>query len=112
MVLAYSKSIGKELSFNEEEKIREMRHLKDVFEAMQLNQYELYMLENFESIWKMIRSLEEELNHENSYFETHCVHMYPYQKRDWFGIWKSKLTITENLILDMRRDVFNDDEYI
>lgn len=38
--------------------------------------------------------------------------MHPFKQKDWFGIRKSELTITENLILDVRKDVFNDEEYV
>jgi hypothetical protein len=70
------------------------------------------MLKNFESVWLMLRSLEEELNHEDIYFQNHCVHMHPYKQGDWFGRWKVDTSATEDIILDMIKDVFNDPIYV
>lgn len=60
----------------------------------------------------MLRSLEEELNHEDIYFQNHCVHMHPFKQGDWFGRWKVDTSVNEDIILDMRKDVFNDPNYV
>lgn len=68
MLLAFCKSIGMGFKFDEEEFLLTRKHMKPVYDHVQLNTLEKLMFQNFESIWRMIRSLEEELNHEDVYF--------------------------------------------
>ena len=79
LLLAFSRSLGYEVSKEQEEIYRSCSSFQEGCEFVQISNYELLVLKSFESVWLMLRSLEEELNHEDIYFQNHCVHMHPFK---------------------------------